>query len=261
MSVYAISSAALSHLRPLVVNIVDQNVKEIRRSSHYMDSPEEQKHLSYIADTMESSVETATRALDCKDIISSIKVKSTSNPSLTHQLDEILKKQSEILQISANSLLNSKKHYSQQFMPGGLSNTAPTPKSLAYSDATADDINTPNNNDNTPKCKDTDKATDTDSTSSVQKMDLQQIFSKLQVSIQSINETNRTRNTVVIQGTQQSKNSDCKEDSECDDNNKFEAKRIWVKTMVVATHFVTAVWLAMKHDIEGNDNTNSNTPK
>ena len=50
MSVYAISSAALSHLRPLVVNIVDQNVKEIRRSSNFIDSSEEQKHLNYIAD-------------------------------------------------------------------------------------------------------------------------------------------------------------------------------------------------------------------
>ena len=50
MSVYAISTAALSHLRPLVVDIVDQNVKEIRRSSKYMESAEEQKHLNYIAD-------------------------------------------------------------------------------------------------------------------------------------------------------------------------------------------------------------------
>lgn len=69
MSAYAISTAALSHLRPLVENIVDQNVKEIRRSSSYIGSPEEQKHLNYIADTMESSVQTATRALDCKGII------------------------------------------------------------------------------------------------------------------------------------------------------------------------------------------------
>ena len=66
MSAIAISTAALSHLRPLVENIVDQNVKEIRRSSSYIGSPEEQKHLNYIADTMESSVQTATRALDCK---------------------------------------------------------------------------------------------------------------------------------------------------------------------------------------------------
>ena len=66
MSALAISTAALSHLRPLVENIVDQNVKEIRRSSNYIGSAEEQKHLNYIADTMESSVQTATRALDCK---------------------------------------------------------------------------------------------------------------------------------------------------------------------------------------------------
>ena len=47
---HAISTKALANLRPLVVSIVDQNVKEIRRNSSNMTATEEQKHLNYIAD-------------------------------------------------------------------------------------------------------------------------------------------------------------------------------------------------------------------
>mmetsp|Transcript_71569 Transcript_71569/g.64253 ORF Transcript_71569/g.64253 Transcript_71569/m.64253 type:complete len:282 (-) Transcript_71569:309-1154(-) len=278
----AISTAALSHLRPLVENIVDQNVKEIRRSSSYIGSPEEQKHLNYIADTMESSVQTATRALDCKDIVNSIKIKSGSNnPSLSSQLDELLRKQGEILQISASSLINSKRHYSQQYMPGGLddnttmnTNTGTT-KCIELDD---ENINTPNDNDNdTPKCKDNiDNIEDDDDDKA---LNLQQIFNKLQLSVSNLTDNNQNNKTIKLNINKNSINDDQKyQDQDNDDNNgnnnndcnasKWEMRRIWVKSMVLATHFITAVWLTLKDDVDGqsdvnnvNNGNNTNTPK
>ena len=194
--------------------------------------------------TMESSVETATRALDCKDIINNIRLKSASNTALSSQLDEILKKQSEILQISANSLVNSKNHYSEQFMPGALTATpTPTQKSLSFeaSETTPKNINTQSTG---TVCKDEFNG-----------MDLQQIFNKLQVSVQSIKDSNKA--SIFV------KKKHCDDDEKGDVDNKdkgtvLDMRRIWVRSLVLATHFVTAVWLTLKEDVECNQ---SQTPK
>lgn len=271
MSVYAISSAALSHLRPLVVNIVDQNVKEIRRSSNCMDSAE-QKHLNYIADTMESSVETATRALDCNDIIASIKSQTAKSGStaasskLSLQLDEILRKQSEILQIQAHSLVTSKQHYSQQFMPGALTHTA-SPLTLGHTTPNTD-ADTPDAasaaaqpgqaQSSTAQCKDVSQP----GADSSDGLNLQQIFSKLQVSVQMLSPKS---DSASASPNEEKKEEIVEEEDEEDESASgrglFETRRIWVKSLVLATHFVTAVWLTIKDEVDGQLGDGRATPK
>ena len=211
---------------------------------------------------MESSVETATRALDCKDIIHNIKMKSTANASLSTQLDDLLRKQSEILQISANSLLNAKNHYQGQFMPGGLNDvptiTASTPtKSIAF-----DNNNTPkqdNSNEaiqDTPtiniKCKDKEE-----DVQSIEKPNLKQILNKLQLSI--LNPTdNKSQCIAMYRNEQDDIKTDWNEENHQSHSNG-QIRKLWVKGMVLATHFVTAVWLTLKDDIDPNHDLN--TPK
>lgn len=213
--------------------------------------------------------------------MNTIKIKSGSNnPSLSSQLDELLRKQGEILQISANSLINSKRHYSQQFMPGGLddnptitTNTGTT-KCIELEDENISNNNNKNTPNDTPKCKDSNQEVNNNKNKD---LNLQQIFNKLQLSVQNL--TDNTSKTMKLNINTSNKNSNDDEKKQCiDDNhdnneqdksasNKWEMRRIWVKSMVLATHFITAVWLTLKDDVDGNDNINgpsienTNTPK
>jgi len=274
MSAFAISSAALSHIKPIVVNIVDQNVKEMRRSAAYMDASEEQKHINYIADTMESSVQTATRALDCRDIVNNIKLKATTNNVLiTSQLDELLRKQSEILQLAGNQLLSAKTHYEHQYMPGGLSDTftAPAITKDAQSTTSDDSNNIKADNQQTPetteqsqdaqdkqkpatKCKDLQNESG-DEQQRQNEYSLSQIFSKLQVSAQSL--TDEHNQPIVVKLNQPDDEKD-EHDQEDGKQSAWEVKKVWVKTIVLATHFMTAVWLTLNKEVEA---TETNTPK
>merc|ERR1712232_263330 len=115
---------------------------------------------------------------------------------------------------------NSKSHYSEQFMPGALTATHTPTKSLSFDDESAPAA--------TPKtkqlCKDNMKS-----------MDLQQIFNKLQVSVDEEIEEKNQKNAKEKGG-----------------GTVLDMRRIWVKSLVLATHFVTAVWLTLKEDIECN---------
>ena len=204
------------------------------------------------------------------DIVNSIKIKSGSNnPSLSSQLDELLRKQGEILQISATSLINSKRHYAQQYVPGGLDDnttiitTGNTTKCIEYEEE--EDIT-----DTPTKCKDKDQE-NMDNNNNNKDLNLQQIFNKLQLSVQNL--TDNTNKTMKLNINKNSHNDDEKdENDDFKDKNKnaskWEMRRIWVKSMVLATHFITAVWLTLKDDIDGhgdningNMENNTNTPK
>eukprot|EP01084_Bolivina_argentea_P284276 487158_1 len=267
----AISVKALNSLRPLVVSIVDQNVKEIRRNSSNMAGTEEQKHLNYIADSMESSMGTATRALDCKDVISNIKL-SSSDGHLSSQLDEILRKQSEILQISANSLMTSKRHYAQQFMPGSLSTPSHSnisTKTLSY--ITQKELTNGNDDDDDDniKCKDT-STKKVEHESDLKTLDLTQIFNKLQVTVKrACNNSNDHKNkqhSVSLKHLKNDYDDDKKENDDDDSKNynksAFEMKKLWINGLVMATHFVTVVWMTLKDETGDHINdTNTKTPR
>lgn len=254
-----VSTAALSHLRPLVTNVVDQNVQEIRRSSAYIDSPEEQKHLNYIADTMQASMETASRSLDCCDIVHSMKMKAGHQPNLSlgAQLDDLLKKQSEILTISANSLMRAKQHYSHSFMPGGLSDTPMlNAKCIAF---TVEDSPSPQPLMQTQtQCKDVAANDDDDDAPSAETEhvdNLQQMLSKIQVCVQAKHgDNNMPKLRVVGKHNEAKDNDEGKHEASAADMRKY-----FVKGMMLATHFATAVFLALKHEINSNnENTNGN---
>merc|ERR1719464_1159897 len=149
---------------------------------------------------------------------------NNNNVSLSSQLDQILQKQSEILQISADS-----------YMPGALNTTqVPSTKSLSF---------TPTKSTNAlgTVCKDKKTKESAD-----ESLNLQQIFSKLQVSVQQSMDGNKSLNG----------DDDTKVNEE---DKSMSMRRIWVKSLVLATHFVTAVWLTLKEDIECNQS--HQTPK